>query len=65
MISQKRKKTGKDSINRDDPDEHMITRLKEDFISIQLIACSRPFPNHPDSPATLGFKDYMTFASCL
>ena len=44
IISQKRKKKGNDSINRDDPDEYMRTRLQEDFNSIQLIACSRLFP---------------------
>ena len=45
MISQNRKKkSGKDSINRDDPDEYMRTRLKEDFNSIPLIGCSRLFP---------------------
>ena len=41
---QKKKKSGNDSINRDDPEEYMRTRLKEDFNSIQLIACSRLFP---------------------
>ena len=59
MISQNRTKTGKDSINRNDPDVYMTTRLQEDFNSIQLIACSRIFPIiRPDCPATLGFKDY-------
>ena len=40
MISQK-KNTGRDSINWDDSEEYIRMRLKEDFNSIQLIACSR------------------------
>ena len=42
-IAKQKKITGKDSINRDDPEEYMRTRLKEDLNSIQLIACSRLF----------------------
>ena len=40
-IAKNTKKTGIYSINRDDPDEYMRSRLKEDFNSIQLIACFR------------------------
>ena len=37
IAKKKKKKTGQDCINRDDPDEYMRTR-EEDFNSIQLIA---------------------------
>ena len=40
-MAKKKKKNGIYSLNRDDPDEYMRSRLKEDFNSIQLIACSR------------------------
>ena len=40
-IAKNTKKTGIYSINRDDPDEYMKSRLKEDFNSTQLIACFR------------------------
>ena len=43
-IAKKKKKNGKDCINGDDPDKYKRTRLKEDFNSIQLIACSRLCP---------------------
>ena len=45
-IVKKKKKTGKDSIILIfyDPDEYVRTRLREDFNSIQLIACSRLCP---------------------
>ena len=42
-IAKQKKITGKDSINCDDPEEYMRTRLKEDLNSIQLIASSRLF----------------------
>ena len=59
-IVKKKKKTGKDSIILIfyDPDEYVRTRLREDFNSIQLIACSRLCPIIRIDPQFRG-PDYL------